>query len=174
MKVKCIHCRHQLGVSKIGATTHFLRHLNSFLRRKMNLKGQQQLNITTTITETESVTSVKNFKYDHTKKASHAIASKYCFSAYEIEKKKVKALMKDTNKIVAQGGMQLISCYHLLWSLNISSLDISKEIEVIHICLVRMIGKRLRKCALFLKNLMKLLMSFQVIWTLKLKFKLTS
>uniref|UniRef100_A0A2C9UX67 BED-type domain-containing protein n=1 Tax=Manihot esculenta TaxID=3983 RepID=A0A2C9UX67_MANES len=67
MKVKCIHCRHQLGVSKIGATTHFLRHLNSFLRRKMNLKGQQQLNITTTITETESVTSVKNFKYDHTK-----------------------------------------------------------------------------------------------------------
>uniref|UniRef100_A0A2C9VVD0 HAT C-terminal dimerisation domain-containing protein n=1 Tax=Manihot esculenta TaxID=3983 RepID=A0A2C9VVD0_MANES len=120
---------------KTGATTHLLRHLNSCLKRKVNLKGQQQHNITTTIAETESVTSVQNFKYDHAKvrevithmilvhelsfsfveyevfnllmraatpyyqKVSHATARKDYFSAYEIEKKKVKALLKDTDKV---------------------------------------------------------------------------
>jgi len=26
-KVECIHCKHQLGIIKSGATTHLLRHL---------------------------------------------------------------------------------------------------------------------------------------------------
>ncbi|XP_021609034.1 zinc finger BED domain-containing protein RICESLEEPER 1-like [Manihot esculenta] len=135
VKAECIHCKHQLGVCKTGATTLLLRHLNSCLRRKVNLKGQQQLNITPTIAETKSVTSVQKFKYDHAKvreviahmilvhelsfrfveyeifnllmrtatpyyqKVSRATARKDYFSAYEIEKMKVKVLLKDTDKV---------------------------------------------------------------------------
>ncbi|KAG8650724.1 hypothetical protein MANES_07G065770v8 [Manihot esculenta] len=35
MKAECIHCKHQLGVSKTDATTHLLRHLNICLRRNL-------------------------------------------------------------------------------------------------------------------------------------------
>ena len=64
IKFECIYCKHQFGMIKSGATSHLLRHTKSCLRHKLN-KGQQQLSINNTMSE--SVNVVVNFKYDHVK-----------------------------------------------------------------------------------------------------------
>lgn len=67
VKAECIHCKHRLTMNKIGATTHFLRHLKGCMRKKIDEKGQKNISVTTTLAELKTVNAVQNFKYDHAK-----------------------------------------------------------------------------------------------------------
>ncbi|XP_039117780.1 zinc finger BED domain-containing protein RICESLEEPER 4-like [Dioscorea cayenensis subsp. rotundata] len=66
-KAECIHCRHQLGLLKSGATTQFIRHLKVCVRRQLALKGQRQLTISTNLAKSKSVNAIQTWKYDQAK-----------------------------------------------------------------------------------------------------------
>ncbi|XP_047326216.1 zinc finger BED domain-containing protein RICESLEEPER 2-like [Impatiens glandulifera] len=66
-KAECIHCKHHLTYGKSSPTTHLTRHSRHCIKKMMNEKGQSNLSITTTLSETETVNAVQSFKYDHTK-----------------------------------------------------------------------------------------------------------
>lgn len=63
-KVKCIHCKAQLQISG-GTTSHFRRHLNGCLRRKISQRSQKVLNFKSGKITTEP--SSLAFKYDYEK-----------------------------------------------------------------------------------------------------------
>ena len=96
------------------------------VKRQIKLSGQQQLIIKSTIAETESVSAVQTFKYDQDKvrevafhmimvhelsfvfvkdstlnyhSISRATVRKDCFSSYELEKKKILALLKNASRV---------------------------------------------------------------------------
>ena len=135
-KAECIHCKGRFTLLKGGTTSHLLRHIKeNCVMRKTKLSGQKELTLKSSITESETVASVQNFKYDQTKirdilshlimvhelpfsfveyevfnllmktatphyqKVSRATVRKDCFSSYEVEKKKVSALLKSANKV---------------------------------------------------------------------------
>ncbi|XP_074570531.1 zinc finger BED domain-containing protein RICESLEEPER 2-like [Curcuma longa] len=90
IKAECIHCKHRLTINKSGVTSHFLRHLKGCMRKQISEKGQNNLTVSTTIVELETVNAVQNFKYDHGKIReilSHMIIVHelpFLFSEYEI------------------------------------------------------------------------------------------
>ncbi|XP_073064097.1 zinc finger BED domain-containing protein RICESLEEPER 2-like [Primulina eburnea] len=67
IKAECIHCKHRMTYTKSGPTSHLLRHSRSCMRKRMNEKGQKSISISTTMSESESVNAVQNFRYDHAK-----------------------------------------------------------------------------------------------------------
>ncbi|XP_075480162.1 zinc finger BED domain-containing protein RICESLEEPER 2-like [Primulina tabacum] len=67
IKAECIHCKHRMTYTKPGPTSHLLRHSRSCIRKRMNEKGQKNISISTTMSESESVNAVQNFRYDQAK-----------------------------------------------------------------------------------------------------------
>ncbi|KAL8473773.1 hypothetical protein ACS0TY_030576 [Phlomoides rotata] len=67
VKAECIHCKTKLTINKSGVTSHFLRHSKKCTRKELASKGQQNISINTTLTETETVSAVQSFKYDQAK-----------------------------------------------------------------------------------------------------------
>ncbi|XP_075512776.1 zinc finger BED domain-containing protein RICESLEEPER 2-like [Primulina tabacum] len=67
IKAECIHCKHRMTYTKSGPTSHLLRHNRSCIRKRMNEKGQKNISISTTMSESESVNAVQNFIYDQAK-----------------------------------------------------------------------------------------------------------
>ncbi|XP_073130770.1 zinc finger BED domain-containing protein RICESLEEPER 2-like [Henckelia pumila] len=90
LKVECIYCKRQMSYSKAGPTSHLLRHGKGCLQKKLSEKGQKNLSIVTTISETESISAVHNFKYDQAKIreiVSHMIIVHelpFAFAEYEL------------------------------------------------------------------------------------------
>ena len=67
-KAECIHCKGRFTLLKGGTTSHLLRHIKeNCVMRKTKLFGQKELTLKSSITESETVASVQNFKYDQSK-----------------------------------------------------------------------------------------------------------
>ncbi|XP_073295187.1 zinc finger BED domain-containing protein RICESLEEPER 4-like isoform X2 [Primulina huaijiensis] len=67
-KAECIHCKHRLAYNKnSGVTSHLIRHSKGCVRKKVNESGQKNLSVIPTISESETVSTVHNFKYDQAK-----------------------------------------------------------------------------------------------------------
>ncbi|KAL8534712.1 hypothetical protein ACS0TY_010665 [Phlomoides rotata] len=60
VKAECIHYKTQLTINKSGITSHFLRHIKKCTRK-------EHISINITLTETETVSAMHNFKYDQAK-----------------------------------------------------------------------------------------------------------
>ncbi|KAG6513148.1 hypothetical protein ZIOFF_023456 [Zingiber officinale] len=67
MKAECIHCKHRLSITTSGCTSSLNRHSAGCVRRQMNTTGQKNISIITSISESEIVSAVQNFKYDQAK-----------------------------------------------------------------------------------------------------------
>ncbi|XP_057790497.1 zinc finger BED domain-containing protein RICESLEEPER 2-like [Salvia miltiorrhiza] len=68
VKAECIHCKTRLSVNKTGCTTHLARHSAKCTAKQIHsTKGQQNISITMSMAQKEAVSSVTNFKYDHSK-----------------------------------------------------------------------------------------------------------
>ncbi|XP_057811535.1 zinc finger BED domain-containing protein RICESLEEPER 2-like [Salvia miltiorrhiza] len=68
VKAECIHCKTRLSVNKTGCTTHLARHSAKCTAKQIHsTKGQQIISITMSMAQKEAVSSVTNFKYDHSK-----------------------------------------------------------------------------------------------------------
>ncbi|XP_038678772.1 zinc finger BED domain-containing protein RICESLEEPER 2-like [Tripterygium wilfordii] len=83
-RAECIHCKARLVISG-GTTTHFKRHLDGCTRRKVNLKSQKMLNLIPSPVNKEGI--------------SRATAKNDCMAMYEMMKIKLKATLKNVNKI---------------------------------------------------------------------------
>ena len=66
-KVQCIHCKSLFAFVKDGPTTQYNRHLKICVRRQIKLSGQKELTLKTSLSESEMVAKVQNFKYDQAK-----------------------------------------------------------------------------------------------------------
>ncbi|XP_073062862.1 zinc finger BED domain-containing protein RICESLEEPER 2-like isoform X2 [Primulina eburnea] len=67
-KAECIHCNHRLAYNtNSGVTSHLIRHSKGCVRKKVNEIGQKNLSVIPTNSESETVSTVHNFKYDQAK-----------------------------------------------------------------------------------------------------------
>ena len=137
-KAKCNYCNESWPVNKTSTTTQFNRHLKGCLQRKLAIGQNQTLKqqvLSFTQSETEGVSSIANFTYDHAKvrelaahmvlvheyplsMVEHSIFNKFmkavslfyqkisrytlkqdCMTIYDLEKKKIKALLKNVKRI---------------------------------------------------------------------------